>query len=95
MNSSSGNNTAGNSSSGNSPPGDAMVLLSSVMAIQLSQDMTAEQIALLASFFSTLSSNLGLIALQKSKLASNNGTFLDFGRSGDVPDLTTLLHGGL
>lgn len=81
MGSSSANGSSGNGTSGNGPPGEGLVLLSSVLAIQLSQGMDADQLGTLASFFSALASNLALIALQKSNLSltGSQQSLLDLG----------------
>lgn len=43
---------------------DALVLLAALSSIQLSKGLTAEQIGLMAAFFTCLGDNLALLALR-------------------------------
>lgn len=45
---------------------DALVLLAALSSIQLSKGLTAEQIGLMAAFFTCLGDNLALLALQSA-----------------------------
>ena len=45
---------------------DALVLLAALSSIQLSKGLTAEQLGLLAAFFTCLGDNLALLALRAS-----------------------------
>lgn len=49
---------------GGSVSNDALVLLAALSSIQLSKGLTAEQIGLMAAFFTCLGDNLALLALQ-------------------------------
>lgn len=69
------------------------MLLSTVLSIQIAQDMDADQLGLLASFFSTLSSSLALIALRRSDLLSGNQQPLLGGLSSPT-DLSAQARGG-
>lgn len=42
---------------------DALVLLAALASVQLAQGLTAEQLGLLAAFFTVLGDNLALLAL--------------------------------
>ena len=42
---------------------DALVLLAALSSVQLSKGLTAEQVGLLAAFFTSLGDNLALLAL--------------------------------
>lgn len=45
---------------------DALVLFAALSSIQLSKGLTAEQIGLMAAFFTCLGDNLALLALQSA-----------------------------
>lgn len=45
---------------------DALVILAAVASVQLSKGLTAEQLGLLAAFFTCLGDNLALLALGSS-----------------------------
>lgn len=45
---------------------DALVLLAALSSVQLSKGLTAEQLGLLATFFTCLGDNLALLALQSN-----------------------------
>lgn len=47
------------------PSGCELVTLANVLAIQLSQGLTAEELAILGGFFNSLGDNLGLLAATK------------------------------
>ena len=51
---------------GGSVDNDTLVILAAVASVQLSKGLTAEQLGLLAAFFTCLGDNLALLALGSS-----------------------------
>lgn len=48
------------------PPGEVMLAAALILAVQLAQNRTVDEIELLSAFFDVLADNLGLIAARRS-----------------------------